>query len=152
MTARLRPLTKNWANNCALIDESNVVPGLVLLLWCSDLWMQEHTVTTLLNLSLLEENKAPKTNVGVVNSLIYMLKMRTKTLKHNTAWGSNRGKKDTLMTLYKLCSVRQNKERVVSVKGKEGVGKGRRKEEGGRRRSGPGRGSHGGESIEGSWG
>ncbi|TKY49227.1 leucine-rich repeat receptor serine/threonine-protein kinase [Spatholobus suberectus] len=71
--------------------------------------------------------------------------------------GSNRGKKDMLMTLYKLCSVRQNKERVVSARGKEGVGKGRKEEEewakkgsgGGGDNVGSGNDSNGGNSDDG---
>ncbi|RDX66982.1 U-box domain-containing protein 4, partial [Mucuna pruriens] len=143
--AKLRLLAKNREDNRALIGESGAVPALVPLLRCSDPWTQEHAVTALLNLSLLEENKVVITNAGAVKGLIYALKTGTETSKQNAACalmslalveenkssigacgaipplvslllgGSNRGKKDSLTTLYKLCSVRQNKERAVSA-------------------------------------
>ncbi|XP_047152133.1 U-box domain-containing protein 4-like [Vigna umbellata] len=143
--AKLRLFAKNRADNRALIGESGAVPALVPLLWCSDPWTQEHVVTALLNMSLLEENKVLITNVGAVKSLIYVLKTGTETSKENAACalmslalveenkisisacgaisllvslllnGSHKGKKDALTTLYKLCSVRQNKERTVSA-------------------------------------
>ncbi|KAK7262095.1 hypothetical protein RJT34_29655 [Clitoria ternatea] len=143
--AKLRLLAKNRADNRALIADSDAVPALVPLLRCSDPWTQEHAVTALLNLSLLEENKVLITSAGAVKSLIYVLKTGTETSKQNAACallslalveenkssigacgaipplvsllliGSNRGKKDALTTLYKLCSVRQNKERAVSA-------------------------------------
>ncbi|XP_061339835.1 U-box domain-containing protein 4-like [Gastrolobium bilobum] len=143
--AKLRLLAKNRADNRALIGESGAVPALIPLLRCSDPWTQEHAVTALLNLSLLEDNKVLITNAGAVKSLIYVLKTGTETSKQNAACallslalveenkssigacgaipplvslllsGSNRGKKDALTTLYKLCSVKQNKERAVSA-------------------------------------
>ncbi|KAG5012773.1 hypothetical protein JHK86_025034 [Glycine max] len=76
-------LAKKRADNLALIDESGAVAALIPLLWCSDSWMQEHAVKALLNLSLLEENKALITNAGAVKSLIYVLKRGTKTSKQN---------------------------------------------------------------------
>ncbi|KAG4923973.1 hypothetical protein GYH30_049542 [Glycine max] len=76
-------LAKKRADNRALIGESGAVATLIPLLWYSDLWTQEHAVTALLNLSLLEENKALITNAGAVKSLIYVLKRGTKTSKQN---------------------------------------------------------------------
>ncbi|KAJ1427137.1 Armadillo-type fold [Sesbania bispinosa] len=143
--AKLRLLAKNRADNRALIGESGAIPALVPLLRCSDPWTQEHAVTALLNLSLLEDNKVLITNAGAVKSLVYVLKTGTETSKQNAACallslavveenkssigacgaipplvslllsGSSRGKKDALTTLYKLCSVKQNKERAVSA-------------------------------------
>ena len=65
------------------LKESGAVAALIPLLWCSDSWTQEHAVTALLNLSLLEENKALITNAGAVKSLIYVLKRGTETSKQN---------------------------------------------------------------------
>uniref|UniRef100_A0A5B6ZC80 Putative U-box domain-containing protein 4 n=1 Tax=Davidia involucrata TaxID=16924 RepID=A0A5B6ZC80_DAVIN len=143
--AKLRLLAKNRSDNRALIGESGAVPALIPLLRCSDPWTQEHAVTALLNLSLLEENKTLITNAGAIKSLIYVLKTGTETSKQNAACallslsliddnkisigacgaipplvsllinGSNRGKKDALTTLYKLCLVKLNKERAVSA-------------------------------------
>ncbi|GMP46914.1 hypothetical protein CsSME_00014885 [Camellia sinensis var. sinensis] len=58
----------------------------------------------LLNLSLINENKISIEACGVIPPLI--------TLLMN---GSNRGKKDTMTTLYKLCTVKVNKERAVKA-------------------------------------
>ncbi|KAG8385842.1 hypothetical protein BUALT_Bualt03G0087200 [Buddleja alternifolia] len=143
--AKLRLLAKNRADNRALIGESGAVPALIPLLRCSDPMTQEHAVTALLNLSLLDSNKSVITNAGAVKALIYVLKTGTETSKQNAACallslalvdeyklsigacgaipplvallinGSNRGKKDALTTLYKLCSVSLNKERAVSA-------------------------------------
>ncbi|CAA3019045.1 U-box domain-containing 4-like [Olea europaea subsp. europaea] len=143
--AKLRLLAKNRADNRALIGESGAVPALVSLLRCSDPMTQEHAVTALLNLSLLESNKRAITDAGAVKSLIYVLKTGTETSKQNSACallsfalieeyklsigacgaipplvallinGTSRGKKDALTTLYKLCSVRLNKERTVKA-------------------------------------
>ncbi|KAE7995264.1 hypothetical protein FH972_000083 [Carpinus fangiana] len=144
--AKLRLLAKNRADNRALIGESGAVPALIPLLRCSsDPLTQEHAVTALLNLSLLEGNKALITNAGAIKSLVYVLKTGTEISKQNAACallslalleenkssigacgaipplvslvlnGSSRGKKDALTTLYKLCSIRLNKERAVSA-------------------------------------
>ncbi|KAL7208018.1 hypothetical protein ACSBR1_029886 [Camellia fascicularis] len=56
----------------------------------------------LLNLLLIDENKISIRACGVIPPLI--------TLLMN---GSNRGKKDAMTTLYKLCTVKVNKERAV---------------------------------------
>ncbi|THG00182.1 hypothetical protein TEA_003375 [Camellia sinensis var. sinensis] len=56
----------------------------------------------LLNLSLIDENKISIGACGAIPPLI--------TLLMN---GSNRGKKDAMTTLYKLCTVKVNKERAV---------------------------------------
>ncbi|KAL9993629.1 putative armadillo-like helical protein [Helianthus debilis subsp. tardiflorus] len=54
--AKIRLLAKNRADNRALIGESGVVPALIPLLRCVDHCTQEHVVTALLNLSLLDDN------------------------------------------------------------------------------------------------
>nr|XP_043623938.1 U-box domain-containing protein 4 [Erigeron canadensis] len=143
--AKLRMLAKNRSDNRALIGESGAVPALIPLLRCSDPWTQEHAVTALLNLSLLDENKPLIAGAGAVKSLIYVLKTGTEVSKQNAACallslamidenkvsigacgaipplvsllinGSNRGKKDALTTLYKLCSMKANKKRAVSA-------------------------------------
>ncbi|KAK1378287.1 U-box domain-containing protein 4 [Heracleum sosnowskyi] len=143
--AKLRLLAKNRADNRALIAESGAVPCLIHLLRSSDPWTQEHAVTALLNLSLLEENKVLVTDHGAIKPLIYVLKTGTKTSKQNAACailnlsyldenkvsvgasgaipplvallrnGTNRGKKDAITTLYKICSVNVNKERAVAA-------------------------------------
>ncbi|XP_076954428.1 U-box domain-containing protein 13-like [Bidens hawaiensis] len=143
--AKIRLLAKNRADNRALIGESGAVPALIPLLRCSDRWTQEHAVTAILNLSLLNENKPLVVSAGGVKSLIYVLKTGTEVSKQNAACallslsmedeykvsigasgaipplvsllinGSNRGKKDALTTLYKLCSMKANKRRAVTA-------------------------------------
>ncbi|KAI3818901.1 hypothetical protein L1987_12722 [Smallanthus sonchifolius] len=143
--AKLRLLAKNRSDNRALIGESGAVPALIPLLRCADPWTQEHAVTALLNLSLLDENKPLIAGAGAVKSLIYVLKTGTEVSKQNAACallnlamidenrvsigacgaipplvsllinGSNRGKKDALTTLYKLCSMKANKKRAVTA-------------------------------------
>ncbi|XP_076900861.1 U-box domain-containing protein 13-like [Bidens hawaiensis] len=143
--AKIRLLAKNRADNRALIGESGAVPALVPLLRCPDQWTQEHAVTAILNLSLLDENKPLVVNAGGVKSLIYVLKTGSEVSKQNAACalltlamvdeykvsigasgaipplvsllinGSNRGKKDALTTLYKLCSMKANKKRAVAA-------------------------------------
>jgi hypothetical protein len=143
--AKIRFLAKNRSDNRALIGEAGAIPALIPLLKCSDPWTQEHAVTALLNLSLLDENKPQMSYAGAIKSLVYVLKTGTETSKQNAACallslaliddnkisigacgaiphlvsllinGSSRGKKDALTTLYKLCSVKVNKERAVSA-------------------------------------
>ncbi|KAK1412370.1 hypothetical protein QVD17_33570 [Tagetes erecta] len=141
--AKLRLLAKNRSDNRVLIGESGAIESLIPLLKCSDPWTQEHAVTALLNLSLLDENKRLITSARAVKSLIYVLKTGTEASKQNAACallnlamidenkvsigasgaipplvallinGSNRGKKDALTTLYKLCCMKANKKRAV---------------------------------------
>ncbi|KAM7503356.1 hypothetical protein LguiB_002260 [Lonicera macranthoides] len=56
--------------------------------------------------ALVDDNKISIEACGVIPPLVYLL-----------INGSNIGKKDALTTLYKLCSVRVNKERAVSQGG-----------------------------------
>ncbi|KVH88668.1 U-box domain-containing protein 4-like [Cynara cardunculus var. scolymus] len=143
--AKLRLLAKNRSDNRALIGESGAIPALIPLLRCTDPKTQEHVVTALLNLSLLDDNKPLIAGAGAVKSLIYVLKTGTQVSKQNAACallslalvdenktcigacgaipplvsllmnGSNRGKKDALTTLYKLCSMKANKKRAVTA-------------------------------------
>lgn len=143
--AKLRLLAKNRSDNRALIGESGAIPALIPLLRCADPWTQEHAVTALLNLSLLDGNKPLIANAEAVKSLIYVVKTGTEISKQNAACallslalvdenkasigacgaipplvsllinGSNRGKKDALTTLYKLCSMKANKKRDVAA-------------------------------------
>ncbi|MFS8000297.1 putative armadillo-like helical protein [Helianthus anomalus] len=75
--------SENRADNRALIGESGAVPALIPLLRCLDPCTQEHVVTALLNLSLLDDNKP--LIAGAVKSLIYVLKTGTEVSKQNAA-------------------------------------------------------------------
>ncbi|KAJ0679540.1 putative armadillo-like helical protein [Helianthus annuus] len=81
--AKIRLLAKNRADNRALIGESGAVPALIPLLRCVDPCTQEHVVTALLNLSLLDDNKPLIAGAGAVKSLIYVLKTGTEVSKQN---------------------------------------------------------------------
>ncbi|KAF5822041.1 putative armadillo-like helical protein [Helianthus annuus] len=83
--AKIRLLAKNRANNRALIGESGAVPALIPLLRCVDPCTQEHVVTALLNLSLLDDNKPLIAGAGAVKSLIYVLKTGTEVSKQNAS-------------------------------------------------------------------
>ncbi|KAJ0427472.1 putative armadillo-like helical protein [Helianthus annuus] len=85
ISAKIRLLAKNRADNRALIGESGAVPALIPLLWCVDPCTQEHVVTALLNLSLLDDNKPLIAGAGAVKSLIYVLKTGTEVSKQNAA-------------------------------------------------------------------
>ncbi|KAI3495134.1 hypothetical protein L1887_37327 [Cichorium endivia] len=143
--AKLRLLAKHRSDNRALIGESGAIPALIPLLRCTDPWTQEHAVTALLNLSLLDANKPLLAGAEAVKSVIYVVKTGTEVSKQNAACallslalvdenkasigacgaipplvsllinGSNRGKKDALTTLYKLCSMKANKKRAVTA-------------------------------------
>lgn len=141
---KLRGLAKNRSENRALIGELGAVPALIALLHCSDSCIQEHSVTALLNLSLLEENRYIISRLGGIRPLVHVLESGSETSKQNAACallnlalldenrvligalgaipplvfmlqsGSNRGKKDAITTLYKLCLEDENKERAVN--------------------------------------
>ncbi|KAJ0495042.1 putative armadillo-like helical protein [Helianthus annuus] len=81
--AKIRLLAKNRADNRALIGESGAVPALIPLLRCVDPCTQEHVVTALLNLSLLDDNKPLIAGAGAMKSLIYVLKTGTEVSKQN---------------------------------------------------------------------
>ncbi|KAL1804146.1 hypothetical protein ACET3Z_032793 [Daucus carota] len=83
---RLRCLAKNRAENRALIGELGAVPALIGLLQCGDSCVQEHSVTALLNLSLLEENRRVISELGGVKALIHVLERGvTETSRQNAA-------------------------------------------------------------------
>ncbi|KAI8007702.1 Protein PIN-LIKES 6 [Camellia lanceoleosa] len=71
---------------------------------CSERFRRFRAACALLNLSLINENKISIVACGAIPPLI--------TLLMN---GSNRGKKDEMTTLYKLCTVKVNKERAVKA-------------------------------------
>ncbi|KAJ1428670.1 Armadillo-type fold [Sesbania bispinosa] len=115
--AKLRLLAKNRADNRVLIGESGAVAVLVPLLRCSDPWTQEHAVTALLNLSLHEDNKKLITNARSREVADLCAEDRDGDFEAERGVRvaeSLRGR-SALTTLYKLCSVKQNKERAVSA-------------------------------------
>ncbi|KAM0032637.1 putative armadillo-like helical protein [Helianthus debilis subsp. tardiflorus] len=141
----IRLLAKNKPENRLKIARAGAIRPLISLISSSDLQLQEHGVTAILNLSLCDENKEELASSGVIRPLVKALKIGTSTAKENAACallrlsqidenksvigrsgaipllvnlletGSIRGKKDASTALYSLCSVKENKIRAVDA-------------------------------------
>lgn len=70
----LQLLAKHNLDNRLCIATTGALPPLIALLSHADPVLQEHGITTLLNLSLCEKNKATIVGVDVVGSLVCVLK------------------------------------------------------------------------------
>lgn len=70
----LRLLSKAGADNRICIAEAGGIPLLLPLLSSSDAKSQEHAVTTLLNLSIIEDNKKDIVAAGALDLIIEVLK------------------------------------------------------------------------------
>ncbi|CAN4089981.1 unnamed protein product [Withania somnifera] len=91
--------------NKALITNSGAIKSLVYALKTGTETSKQNSACGLLSLALIDdENKLSIGACGAIAPLVVLL-----------INGSNRGKKDALTTLYKLCNVRLNKERAVSA-------------------------------------
>lgn len=132
-------------NRALIGREPGAIQALITLVRSTDPQTQEHAVTALLNLSLLHENKplisgAVKsliyvmktgTQVAKQNGACALLSLALVNEEYKASIGasgaipplvsllvnasSNRGKKDALTTLYKLCSVKTNKKRALAA-------------------------------------
>ncbi|GMY17363.1 U-box domain-containing protein 4 [Fagus crenata] len=141
----LRLLAKNKPENRLKIAKAGAVKPLISLISSSDLQLQEHGVTAILNLSLCDENKELIASSGAITPLVRALKTGTPTAKENAACallrlsqvdenkapigrsgaipllvnllenGGFRAKKDASTALYSLCSVKENKIRAVQA-------------------------------------
>ncbi|KAD4888588.1 hypothetical protein R6Q59_034422 [Mikania micrantha] len=141
----IRLLAKNKPENRLKIASAGAIRPLISLISSSDLQLQEHGVTAILNLSLCDENKEQLASSGAIKPLVKALKVGTSTAKENAACallrlsqldenksvigrsgaipllvnlletGSVRGKKDAATALYSLCSVKENKARAVQA-------------------------------------
>ncbi|WOK93765.1 hypothetical protein Cni_G02466 [Canna indica] len=139
----LRLLAKRNADNRACIAEAGAIPILVSLLYTHDVHIQEHAVTTLLNLSIFEENKGRIIVSGAVPGIVHVLKRGSMEARENSAAtlfslsvvdrnkviigesgaipplvlllgeGSQRGKKDAATALFNLCIYQGNKAKAV---------------------------------------
>lgn len=90
-------------DNKALIADAGAVKSLIYVLKSGTETSKQNAACALLNLALVDEsNKLSIGACGAIPPLVALL-----------IHGSNRGKKDALTTLYKLCSVKLNKERAV---------------------------------------
>ncbi|KAL5721981.1 hypothetical protein ACHQM5_005556 [Ranunculus cassubicifolius] len=139
----IRSLSKRSTDNRILIAEAGAIPILVNLLTSEDLRTQENVVTSILNLSIYENNKSLIILSGAVPSIVQVLRVGSMEARENAAAtlfslslldenkitigasgaiaalvellqnGSLRGKKDAATALFNLCIYQGNKGRAV---------------------------------------
>ncbi|KAJ9567108.1 hypothetical protein OSB04_003074 [Centaurea solstitialis] len=142
---QLRLLTKNTPENRVKIARVGAIRSLISLISSSDPQLQEISVTTILNLSLSDENNELLSSSGAIGPLVTALEVGTPAGKENAAYallrlckleenktvigrsgaipllvdlletGRLQGKKDASTALYCLCSVIENKVRAVEA-------------------------------------
>lgn len=141
--AEIRMLAKRSTDNRVLIAEAGAIPLLVNLLATDDFRMQEHAVTSILNLSIYENNKGLIMLAEAVPPIVEVLNRGSMEARENAAAtlfslslvdenkiiigasgaikalvellqnGSTRGKKDAATALFNLCIYQGNKGRAV---------------------------------------
>ncbi|KAF5727717.1 U-box domain-containing protein 11-like [Tripterygium wilfordii] len=141
--AEIRSLSKRSTDNRILLAEAGVIPVLVSLLTADDNLIQENAVTSVLNLSIFENNKGLIMLSGAIPSIVQVLRAGSREAKENAAAtlfslsladenkiiigasgaipalvellqnGSTRGKKDAATALFNLCIYQGNKGRAV---------------------------------------
>lgn len=141
--AEIRSLSKRSTDNRILIAESGAIPILVNLLTTEDVLTQENAVTSILNLSIYENNKGLIMLAGAIPSIVQVLRNGSMEARENAAAtlfslslgdenkiiigasgaipalvellqsGSTRGKKDAATALFNLCIYQGNKGRAV---------------------------------------
>ncbi|XP_028095913.1 U-box domain-containing protein 13-like isoform X2 [Camellia sinensis] len=139
----LRLLAKNNGNNRMFIAQAGAIPLLVGLLSTPDTTTQEHVITSLLNLSICEDNKRGIVSSEAVPGILHVLKHGSMEARENAAAtifsltvldefkvtigssgaiptlvtllkeGSPRGKKDAAAALFNLCIFQGNKVRAI---------------------------------------
>ncbi|GKU90193.1 hypothetical protein SLEP1_g4221 [Rubroshorea leprosula] len=141
--AEIRSLSKRSTDNRILIAEAGAIPILVNLLTTEDVTTQEHAVTSILNLSIYENNKSLIMLAGAIPSIVQVLRAGSMEARENAAAtlfslsladenkitigasgaipalvdllqnGSLRGKKDAATALFNLCIYHGNKGRAA---------------------------------------
>ncbi|XP_059308792.1 U-box domain-containing protein 10-like [Lycium ferocissimum] len=141
--AEIRSLSKRSTDNRVLIAKAGAIPVLVNLLTSEDSQIQENAVTSILNLSIFDNNKGLIMLAGAVPSIVQVLRAGSMEAKENAAAtifslslgdenkiiigasgaipalvellqsGSTRGKKDAATALFNLCIYQGNKGRAV---------------------------------------
>lgn len=141
--AEIRSLSKRSTDNRILIAEAGAIPVLVNLLTSEDVMTQENAVTSILNLSIYENNKGLIMLAGAIPSIVQVLRAGTMEARENAAAtlfslsladenkiiigasgaisalvdllqnGSLRGKKDAATALFNLCIYQGNKGRAI---------------------------------------
>ncbi|KAK9276801.1 hypothetical protein L1049_006337 [Liquidambar formosana] len=139
----IRSLSKRSTDNRILIAEAGAIPALVNLLTIGDMLTQENAVTSILNLSIYENNKGLIMLAGAIPSIVQVLRVGSMEARENAAAtlfslsladenkiiigasgaipalvellqnGSTRGKKDAATALFNLCIYQGNKGRAV---------------------------------------
>lgn len=139
----IRLLAKRSADNRLAIAEAGAIPLLVDLLSTLDSRIQEHAVTSLLNLSICEHNKGSIMSYGAVPGIVHVLKTGSMEARENAAAtlfslsvvdenkitigasgaiaalvtllseGTQRGKKDAATALFNLCIYQGNKGKAI---------------------------------------
>ncbi|XP_020101836.1 protein spotted leaf 11-like [Ananas comosus] len=139
----LRLLAKRNSDNRICIAEAGAIPLLINLLYTTDLRIQEHAVTALLNLSIHDDNKAGIVSSGAVPGIVNVLKNGSMEARENAAAtlfslsvvdeykirigelgaipalvsllseGTQRGKKDAATALFNLSIYQGNKGKAV---------------------------------------
>lgn len=141
--SEIRSLSKRSTENRILIAEAGAIPILVNLLTSEDGEVQENAVTSILNLSIYDNNKSLIMLAGAVPSIVQVLRAGTTEARENAAAtifslslgdenkiiigasgaipalvellqnGTARGKKDAATALFNLCIYQGNKGRAV---------------------------------------
>ncbi|CAL1390813.1 unnamed protein product [Linum trigynum] len=81
----IRTLSKRSTDNRILIAEAGAIPVLVGLLTAEDVVIQENAVTSILNLSIYENNKGLIMLAGAIPSIVQVLRAGSVEAKENAA-------------------------------------------------------------------
>ncbi|KAH6814945.1 ARM repeat superfamily protein [Perilla frutescens var. frutescens] len=141
--AEIRSLSKRSTDNRILLAEAGAIPILVNLLMSDDGEIQDNAVTSVLNLSIYDNNKGLIMLANAVPSIVEVLRAGNTEAKENAAAtlfslslaeenkiiigasgaipvlvdllknGNSRGKKDAATALFNLCIYQGNKGRAV---------------------------------------
>ncbi|KAL8549599.1 hypothetical protein ACS0TY_008443 [Phlomoides rotata] len=141
--SEIRSLSKRSTDNRILLAETGAIPILVNLLTSEDAQIQDNAVTSILNLSIFENNKGLIMLANAIPSIVQVLRAGSMEAKENAAAtlfslsladenkiiigasgaipalvdllqsGSPRGKKDAATALFNLCIYHGNKGRAV---------------------------------------
>ncbi|XP_020586123.1 U-box domain-containing protein 10-like [Phalaenopsis equestris] len=83
--SELRSLSKRSTNNRKLIAEAGAIPALVSLLLVDDKKIQEHAVTSLLNLSIYDHNKEEIMLAGAILPVVHVLREGSMEARENAS-------------------------------------------------------------------
>ncbi|KAM7275152.1 hypothetical protein ACFE04_017018 [Oxalis oulophora] len=141
--SEIRSLSKRSTDNRILIAEAGAIPTLVNLMTTDDVETQENAVTSVLNLSIYENNKGLIMLAGAIPSIVQVLRSGSMEARENAAAtlfslslgdenkiiiggsgaipalvdllrnGTTRGKKDAATALFNLCIYQGNKGRAI---------------------------------------